>query len=120
MARTALPAQSTVSEWLKATVEIHQSDKYAQTKEGKAAWKLWDQFRLISANDVERETEKAIGVKCTYWNSCANAKPGTAWIPKSQIKEIANDYWTNPDQASRFYLVPTWLINAKKAEGYEI
>ena len=73
-----------------------------------------------SAEQVERETEKAIGVQGTYWNSYANAKPGTAWIPKSQIKQIGNDYWINPDQASRFYLVPTWLINAKKAEGYEI
>lgn len=118
MAVTTLPAMSTVSEWLEATVKIHQSDTLALTKQGKAAWKLWDQFRMISTDQINRETEKAIGIKATRWNSCANPKPATAWLPKSQIKEIANDYWANG--CTTYYLVPSWLINAKKAEGLDI
>ncbi len=116
MTHTNLPAISTTSEWLAATAI--NGDKYNQTAAGKAASKLISSFQLISAANIERETEKAIGVTGTRWNSCGNPKPAIVWLPKSQTRELANDHWINC--ASRMFLVPTWLINAKEAEGYEL
>ena len=116
MTRTKLPAISTTSEWVAAT-DI-SGDVLGQTAAGKAASKLISSFQLISAASVERETEKAIGVTGTRWNSCGNPKPAIVWLPKSQARELANDHWVNC--ASRMFLVPTWLINAKEAEGYEL
>lgn len=118
MARTKIPAINTVSEWLAATVEVTNGDQLGTTKQGAAAWKLWEQFKVVSAEQVERETEKAIGVKGIRWNACANAKPATVWLPKSQLRELANDHWVNC--ASRMFLVPTWLIEAKASEGLEL
>lgn len=118
MARTKLPEITTVSEWLAATVEIANDDKLGLTKQGTAAWKLWRQFQVVSAEQVERETEKAIGVKGIRWNACANAKPAIVWLPKSQMRELQNDRWINC--AARMFLVPTWLIEAKAADGLEL
>lgn len=118
MTRTKLPTINTVSEWLAATVAIANDDKLGLTKEGTAAWKLWQQFQVVSAEQLERETEKAIGVKGIRWNACANAKPATVWLPKSQLRELVNDHWVNC--ATRMFLVPTWLIDAKAAEGIEL
>ena len=118
MARTQLPSINTVSEWLAATIEISNDPKTAYSKEGMAAGKLFLQFHLVSAEQVERETEKAIGVRGTRWNQCANPVPAIVWFPKSQLRELANDKWINC--ADRMFLVPTWLINAKKAESLDI
>ncbi len=116
MARTALPTFTTISEWIAAT-DI-SADTLGQTAAGKAASKLISSFRLISAANIERETDKAIGVTGTRWNTCGNPKPAIVWLPKSQARELVNDHWVNC--ASRMFLVPTWLINAKEAEGYEL
>jgi hypothetical protein len=118
MARTQLLSINTVSEWLAATIEISNDPKTGYSKEGMAAGKLFLQFHLVSADQVERETEKAIGVCGTRWNQCANPVPATVWFPKSQLRELANDKWINC--ADRMFLVPTWLINAKKAESLDI
>lgn len=118
MARTKLPGINTVSEWLASTIEITNSDTLSLTKQGKAAWRLWDQFRMVSAEQIERETPKAIGVRGTRWNQCANPVPATVWFPKSQLRELANDYWANG--ADRMFLIPTWLVNAKKADNFDI
>jgi hypothetical protein len=116
MARTALPAINTITQWLAAT-EI-SADTLGLTTAGKAAGKLISSFQLISAADIERETDKAIGITGIRWNSCGNAKPAIVWLPKSQARELVNDHWVNC--ASRMFLVPTWLISAKQAEGFEL
>ncbi len=118
MARTQLPNVSTVSEWLAATVEISDDPNTAYTKAGMAAGRLFLQFRMVSAEQIERETEKAIGVRGTRWNRCANPVHATVWFPKSQLREIRNDKWINC--ADRMFLVPTWLIKAKEADRLEI
>lgn len=118
MARTQLPNISTVSEWLAATIEISNDPATAYTKAGIAAGKLFLQFHMVSAEQVERETEKAIGVRGIRWNQCANPVPATVWFPKSQLREIRNDKWINC--ADRMFLVPTWLIKAKEADRMEI
>jgi hypothetical protein len=116
MARTQFPAITTTSEWLKIT--DCQGDYLNLTAAGKAAMKLVDSFRVISAEDLARETDRALGFNGHRWNSCANRKPATVWLPKSQVRELVNDYWVNG--AARMFLVPTWLINAKEADGYEL
>jgi len=115
MARTQLPAFTKVSEWL-AAIDFG-ADTLGLTNKGKQAQKMFNTFCVISCEAVSNETEKAIGVKGIRWNQCANAKPATVWIPKSQIKEIENDYYTN--NADRMFIVPMWLIKAKEQEGYE-
>ena len=116
MTATTLTAITTTSEWVAAT-DI-SGDILGQTAAGKAASKLISSFQLISAASIERETEKAIGVTGTRWNSCGNPKPAIVWLPKSQSRELVNDQWINC--ASRMFLVPTWLINAKEAEGFDL
>lgn len=116
MARTTFPAISTATEWLALTDA--QGDHLSLTAAGRAAYKLLNNFRVISADNLQRETDKALGFSGHRWNTCANRKPATVWLPKSQVREIANDYWVNCD--ARMFLVPTWLLNAKEAEGYEL
>jgi hypothetical protein len=116
MTRTTLPAITTITEWLAAT-DI-SADTLGLTAAGKAASKLISSFQLISAANIERETDKAIGVAGIRWNSCGNAKPAIIWLPKSQARELVNDHWVNC--AARMFLVPTWLINAKEADGFEL
>lgn len=115
MARTAFPSFTKVSQWVEATCV---NDTLNQTPQGKTASTLINAFQVISAADVQRETEKAIGVTGIRWNSCGNSKPAIVWLPKSQVRELSNDYYVNC--ASRMFLAPTWLINAKAAEGYEL
>jgi hypothetical protein len=117
LARTKFPNITTTSEWLAATTATNGLID-GRTAAGKTALNLLSDFRLISLENVERETKKAIGVTGTRWNSCGNPKPAVVWFPKSQTRELNNDHWINC--ASRMFLVPTWLINAKKAEGYEL
>lgn len=61
-----------------------------------------------------RETEKALGFECVKINACGNPYNGITWLPKSQLKEIANDFYTQAD--GRFFLCPEWLY--KKAFPY--
>ncbi len=65
-----------------------------------------------------RETEKAIAVKCTKFTACANAYEGTAWLPKSQLQVVPNDFYVNCGPMT--VLAPSWLIQSKKREGVEI
>jgi hypothetical protein len=118
MARTQLPNINTVSEWIAATIEIANDPATGYSKAGMAAGKLFLQFHMVSAEQVERETEKAIGVRGTRWNQSGNPVPATVWFPKSQLRELQNDKWINC--ADRMFLVPTWLVNAKKADRLDI
>lgn len=118
MATAQLLNINTVSEWIAATIDISNNPATAYTKAGLAAGKLYCQFYMVSTDQIERETEKAIGVKGTRWNQCGNPVPATVWFPKSQLRELQNDKWINC--ADRMFLIPTWLIKAKKADRLEI
>ena len=118
MPRTKLPAFNAVSEWLAATAEILVNDPLALKPASKAARKLEDQFQMVYGSQIERETDKAIGLKGIRWNACANAKPAIVWLPKSQLRQLINDCLTQC--GDQIFLVPTWLINAKNADGYEL
>lgn len=71
---------------------------------------------LYVLEHVERETDKAIGFKAEKYNSYGNLKPATCWMPKSKVKAVENDFYTNG--AARMYLVPAWLFSAKSDEGF--
>lgn len=71
---------------------------------------------LYVLEHVERETDKAIGFKAEKYNSYGNLKPATCWMPKSKVKAVENDFYTNGP--ARMYLVPAWLFSAKSDEGY--
>ena len=71
---------------------------------------------LYVLEHVERETDKALGFKAEKYNSYGNLQPSVCWMPKSKVKVVANDFYTNG--SSRMYLVPAWLFRAKSDEGY--
>lgn len=62
---------------------------------------------LLTAESPVAETPKAIAFKCVKWNSYGNPYEGKAWLPKSQIKAVKNDFYTSGPEI--MYLVPAWL-----------
>ena len=56
-----------------------------------------------------RETEKALGFTAVKFNSYGNPYNGVAWLPKSQLKLIENDHYTNGPAV--MFLCPTWLYS---------
>jgi hypothetical protein len=54
------------------------------------------------------ETEKALAFSAIKFNSYGNPYLGKAWVPKSQILELVNDFYTN-DAPEKMFLCPGWL-----------
>ena len=96
MARTKKINVSTVSEWV-------AMDHMA------TGW------YLFHADQIERETAKALCLKAVQWNSYGNAYNGRAWFPKSQAIEVTDDYYSDT-KGQRAVLLPLWLIEAKAVE----
>ena len=71
---------------------------------------------LILVSIIARESEKAIGIADQRYNKYGNPVPAICWFPKSQIQVVENDYYT--DGTTKNYLVPAWLFEAKKREGF--
>jgi len=54
-----------------------------------------------------KETEKAMSFSAVKFNSYGNPYNGSAWVPKSKLQEVKNDFYTTgPD---KMYLCPEWL-----------
>lgn len=70
--------------------------------------------------DVAGETPKAIGFHAEKWNRAANLFKTIAWFPKSQITRLENDYYTDPSHPKVYFMIPNWLLKAKRDEGYEL
>ena len=64
-----------------------------------------------------RETEKALGFPCVQFSSYGNPYNGIAWIPKSQISKVENDFYT--EGPKEMYLCPGWLYK-KAFKGGEV
>ena len=62
-----------------------------------------------------KETVKAVAFKAMKSDGAGYVRESVCWFPKSQVVELVNDSWS-PEV--RTFLVPTWLENAKMAEGY--
>lgn len=71
---------------------------------------------FYSLERVERTTDKAIGFKAEKFNEFGNLKQVTCWIPKSQLKAVANDFYVNGP--AQMFLVPAWLYSIKTSEGF--
>jgi hypothetical protein len=66
---------------------------------------------------IQGSSDKTISVKAMKWNGSATKQFETvAWLPKSQIVAVENDYKIEGQN----YLVPNWLIEAKENEGVQI
>lgn len=65
-----------------------------------------------------KESEKALAFKAVKFNACGNPYNGIAWLPKSQLVEVENDFYTNQAPA-KMHICPTWLY-ARNFAGGEI
>lgn len=63
---------------------------------------------LYLVEDYLYETEKAIAVKATQHNRAGNPYVGKAFLPKSQIQMVENDFYT--EGVKKMLLVPGWLM----------
>jgi hypothetical protein len=64
-----------------------------------------------------RETEKALAFPCVQSNSYGNPYNGAAWLPKSQLTKVQNDFYT--DGPKEMFLCPEWLYR-KNFHGGEV
>lgn len=87
---------------------------FTKVSEWIAAGNMQSGFYMLER--IERETEKAIGFKAEKFNAAGFLKPATCWIPKSQLQEVQNDFYTQGP--ARMFLVPSWLYGRKDEEGY--
>ena len=76
--------------------------------------KLFGEFFYLAP---AKETEKAFAVNGQKFNASANLYDALVYFPKSQCVKVENDYFVN-DQVKEYWVVPSWLYNAKTDEGY--
>lgn len=96
---------SKVSEYIAARGELKYNDKNTQT---------------MLLDRVVGETEKAIAFEFQKWNATATALySAKCWFPKNHIQKVQNDFYVNIKEEF-MYIVPEWLLKAKRTEGYEI
>lgn len=87
-------------------VDVMKTPRFKTVSEYLAAGGM--ALKLYLIEDFLYETEKAIAVKATQINRAGNPYSGKAFLPKSQVQMVKNDYYTNgPDL---MILVPDWLV----------
>lgn len=64
---------------------------------------------LYLVEDCLYETEKAIAVKATQFTRAGNPYAGKAFLPKSQIHKVENDFYVKG--GATMFLVPHWLMD---------
>jgi len=62
------------------------------------------------------ETEKAVAFEAVKFNSYGNPYAGKAWLPKSQLTKVENDFYTNGPK--EMFICPGWLYS-KNFQGGE-
>lgn len=67
-----------------------------------------------------RETERALAFPAVKFNACANPYQGLAWLPKSQLQRIENDFYTDESRGSEMFLCPEWLYRKNFYHGETI
>lgn len=65
-----------------------------------------------------KESDKALGFTVDKINANGYSVPAVCWFPKSKLVALANDYYQNG--AEVMYMVPNWLLNAKRLDGFEL
>jgi len=66
-----------------------------------------------------KETEKALAFKTVRHNSYGNAYQSLTWLPKSQLVELENDFYTQ-EAPAKFLLCPMWLYSKSFYNGETI
>ena len=74
-------------------------------------------LNLVLLESPSKETEKALAFPCVKFNSNGNAYNGLAWLPKSQLTKVENDFYTNGEKT--MFLCPEWLYS-KNFSGGEV
>ena len=76
--------------------------------------------RTMLLDSAVSETDKALAFELQKWNSTATKLIKTkCWFPKKFIQKVENDFYVNIKQ-DVMYVIPEWLVDAKKADGFEI
>jgi hypothetical protein len=87
--------------------------KFSKVSEWIAAGGLSVGFMLESP---VKETEKAVAFPCVKFNSYGNPYNGIAWLPKSQLQKVENDFYTNQAPAEMWFC-PAWLYSKTPGLG---
>ena len=74
-------------------------------------------LNLFLLESPAKQTEKAIAFPCVKFNSCGNPYNSLAWLPKSQLTKVENDFYTTGPK--EMFLCPGWLYY-KNFSGGEI
>jgi hypothetical protein len=72
---------------------------------------------LFLLESPAKETEKAMAFNCIKFNSYGNPYNSIAWLPKSQLTKVKNDFYTTGPE--EMFLCPEWLY-AKNFSGGEV
>lgn len=89
--------------------------KFSKVSEWIAAGACETGFYMLENPDTI--SERALAFKANKRNEYGNAKPALCWVPKSQAKEVVNDFYIHAP--STVYLIPEWLYTSKCDDGYE-
>lgn len=65
-----------------------------------------------------RETEKAVAFAVHHHNSSRDNAKSACWFPKSHVQKVLNDFYSSAPEF--LYLVPEWLVNKKRLEGFDL
>jgi len=74
-------------------------------------------LNLYLLESPSKETEKALAFPCVKFNSYGNPYNGLAWLPKSQLAKVENDFYTTGPK--EMFLCPGWLYS-KNFNGGEV
>jgi hypothetical protein len=67
---------------------------------------------------VTKASARAVAFKAEKWNRAANLFCCEMWMPRSQLVEVTNDYYTHGDKV--MFLAPSWLMEKKRQEGFDV
>jgi hypothetical protein len=96
------------------TTKNHAKAAFTKVSEWVAAGNMATGFYCLE--QVERETDKALGFKAETYTEFGKIKPAICWMPKSKVQAVANDFYFNGP--AKMFLVPAWLYSAKTDEGF--
>lgn len=82
-----------------------------------AAGGLKSGLQLVESKIVEIR-EKSIGCAVKRFTAYGNLKDDICWFPKSKCQQVENDYYQQG--AKVMLLVPGWLCNVRRVEGYDL
>lgn len=86
---------------------------FTKVSEWIAAGALSTGFFLIET--PVKETEKALAFNAVKMSAYGNPYLGVTWLPKSQLVEVENDYYTQGP--AKAFVCPAWLYSKSFPDG---